>query len=86
MISSFRRKVDENCPLQGYYAAGSGNSITTFRDNFSVLFSRVQNSWSLQKGPIGCPETSVSKYHYPLRNSPEERSSLRDEQEFNALF
>jgi hypothetical protein len=24
---------------------------------------------------IGCPETSVRHYHYPLRNNPEERSS-----------
>ena len=26
-------------------------------------------------GPIGCPKTSVRKYHYSLRNNPEERSS-----------
>jgi hypothetical protein len=25
--------------------------------------------------PIGCPETSVSNYHYLLRNKPEERRS-----------
>jgi hypothetical protein len=25
--------------------------------------------------PIGCPETSVRKYHYSLRNNSEERSS-----------
>jgi hypothetical protein len=24
---------------------------------------------------VGCPETSVIKYHYSLRNNPEERSS-----------
>ena len=31
-------------------------------------------------GPIGCPETSASHYHYSLRNDPEECSSqlLRD--------
>jgi len=23
-------------------------------------------------GPTGCPETSVMKYHYTLRNNPEE--------------
>jgi len=23
---------------------------------------------------IGCPETLVRNYHYPLRNNPEERS------------
>ena len=86
IISGIRREVDETCPLLGYYAAGSGNSLTTFRDNLSAPFSRGQNSWSLKKGPIGCPETSVRNYRYPLRNSPEELSSLRDEQEFNELF
>jgi len=29
--------------------------------------------WS-RMGSIGCPETSVMKYHYLLRNSPEECS------------
>jgi hypothetical protein len=48
-----------------YYAASSGNSLPTFRDNLSVPSS----------GPIGCPDTSVKNYHYSLHNSPEERSS-----------
>ena len=42
MISGFRLKVDENCPLLGYYAASSGNSILTFQDNLLVRSSRVQ--------------------------------------------
>jgi hypothetical protein len=29
----------------------------------------------LKIGPVGCPETSVSNYHYSLRNKPQERSS-----------
>jgi len=33
MISGFRRKVDENCPLLGYYAVSSGNSFPQFRRN-----------------------------------------------------
>ena len=33
VISSFRREVDENCILLGHYAASSGNSLPTFRDN-----------------------------------------------------
>jgi hypothetical protein len=33
------------------------------------------DSWSLKMGPIGCPETSVRKFHHTLRYSPEERSS-----------
>ena len=28
---------DENCALLGYFAASSGNSVPTFRDNLSVL-------------------------------------------------
>ena len=36
MISGFRRKVDENYALLGYYAASSGNSLPTFRDNLWV--------------------------------------------------
>ena len=31
-ISGFRREVDENCALLGYYAASSSNSLPTFRD------------------------------------------------------
>jgi len=33
VISSFRREVDENCTLVGYYPASSGNSLLKFRDN-----------------------------------------------------
>jgi len=36
VISGFRREVDENCALLGYYAASSGNCLPTFRDNLSV--------------------------------------------------
>jgi len=28
-------------------------------------------------GPIGCPETSVRKYHYTLRNIPEDLNSIQ---------
>ena len=63
----------ENCPLLGYYAASSGNSLPTCWDNLSAPFSRV-SAWLLM-GPICCPETSVRNYHYTLRNSPEERGS-----------
>jgi hypothetical protein len=30
VISGFRREVDENCVLLGYYGAGDGNSVPTF--------------------------------------------------------
>jgi hypothetical protein len=37
VISAFRRDVDENCALLGYYAASSGYFLPTFRDNPPVL-------------------------------------------------
>jgi hypothetical protein len=64
ITSGFRREVDENCTLLGYYTARSGNSLPTFRDNPSVPFSRVKN-----------PKMSVRNYHYLLRNNPEDRTS-----------
>jgi len=67
IISGFRREVNENCALQGYYAARSGN---TFRENLFGPIFRVQqfrNSWPLKMGRICCPETSIRNYHYLLR-------------------
>jgi len=43
VISGFRRKIDENCALLGYYAAISGNFLLTLRDNLSVPSSEVKN-------------------------------------------
>jgi hypothetical protein len=43
VISNFRREVAENCALLGYYGAGGGNFLPTFRDNLSVPASRVTN-------------------------------------------
>jgi len=40
VISGLRREVDEKRVLLGYYAASSGNSLQTFRDNLSVPSSR----------------------------------------------
>ena len=88
-ISGFRREVDGNCVLLGYYAARSDNFLSTFRDNLSVASSAVKNpnirildhcrwdrdSWPLNLEPIVFLETSVRNYQYSLRNSPEERSS-----------
>ena len=51
----------ESCSLLGYCAASSAISFWDY--------------WPLKMGLIGCPETSVRKYHYSLRNNPEERSS-----------
>jgi hypothetical protein len=72
VISVFRRQVDENCALLGYYAARSGNFLAMFRDKLLVpsLWVKIL---TLKMRPIGCPETSVRDYHYSLRNDPEER-------------
>jgi len=53
VISGFRREVEEICALLGYYTAHSSYSLSTFRDNLPVPFSRI--SWTLLMGPIGCP-------------------------------
>ena len=42
VISGFRRKVDANRALLGYYVASIGHSSPTFRDNLSVPSSRVR--------------------------------------------
>jgi len=73
--SDFRREMDENCALPGYYAASNDNLLPTFRDYISVPSSMVKNSWPLKIGPTGFPETSARNYYYSLRNKPEERSS-----------
>jgi len=62
LISVFRRAVDENCALLGYYTASSGNALPTFRI-------------SLTMGQMGCPETSLRNYRSSLSNKPEERNS-----------
>ena len=36
LFSDYRREVDENCALLGYYAAIGGNSLPTFRDSLSI--------------------------------------------------
>ena len=47
---------------------------TTYRTHFHYLYSSVL---SLEMGPIGCPETSVTNNDYSLRNNPEQRSSYQ---------
>jgi hypothetical protein len=42
VISGFRREVDANRALLGYYTASSVSSLPTFRDNLSVPSSRVK--------------------------------------------
>jgi hypothetical protein len=67
MILGFNHKVEEICPLLGYYTACSGNSLTLFQDNLSIPSSRVKN-----RGQVGFPEMSVRNSYYTLCNIPEE--------------
>jgi len=65
--------VEENCALLGYYAAISGNSLPTSRDNLWVPSSGGQESLKIL--PIDFPATSVRNYHHALHNIPEELRS-----------
>jgi hypothetical protein len=49
VISGFRREVDENCTLPGYYAGSSD----------FLQGERSMDFWPLKMGPICCPETSL---------------------------
>jgi len=69
-ISGFRREVEENCALLPRYAASSGNSLTTFRDNLLVPSSSL-----LKTRQICCPETSVRNSH-SLAQLPERTQFL----------
>ena len=69
MISGFRRELEENSSLLGYYVASSGNFLPTFRDNVSLQSSGAK------RRPIGCPETSERNYYYCMRNNQEKRCS-----------
>ena len=66
MGTDFRREVDETYALLSYYAASSGNSLQTFRDNLSVPLNLED----------GADRLSLM-VHYSLCNDPEERSSHR---------
>jgi hypothetical protein len=76
LIPGPRREVDENCALLWYYAAYSGNSLPTFRDNLWVPSSKVKKfkmNWTFKMGQMSCLEITLRNYHYKLRNIPEER-------------
>jgi hypothetical protein len=50
----------EICVVLTFYAAQSGSSIPTFRDNLSIPPSRVKQSNTLEDG-IGCPRNIGGK-------------------------
>ena len=71
-----RREVDEICAHLGYYAAYSGNSLPTFRENIWVSSSKVKKfkmNWLLKKGQMNCLETTLRNYHYTPPDIREER-------------
>jgi hypothetical protein len=76
VISGFRREVGvcENCALLGYYAASSGNSLPTFRNNPLVPSSRVIGFLTLNDWVDRLSRNYGKNDHYSLRNSPEELS------------
>jgi len=47
----------KNCAILGYYAASSGDALSTFRDNLSVPSSGEKNPKKM--GPIICSETWI---------------------------
>jgi len=67
VISGFRREVEENCALVGYYAVRSSNLLPKFWDNL--------RSYLWRRGPIGCPETSIINGHFSLHSNQEDGSS-----------
>jgi hypothetical protein len=50
IISGFHREVDESRAVLDYYAASSGKSLPTLRDNLSVPFSRIGGFFSFEDG------------------------------------
>jgi hypothetical protein len=58
-ISGFRRVVNGNGALLGYYAATSGNFLPTFRDHLSVPSSGAKNS----------KESLLSQYRFYIGKS-----------------
>ena len=71
MISGIHPEVGENYIFLGCYAASSGNSLPTFRENLSGLIDVRTTDW----WPDMLSVTSARIYHYLLRMNPEERRS-----------
>jgi hypothetical protein len=44
MISGFDHEVDDNRTVLGYYAASSGNTLRTFRDDLSSPIFKEQDA------------------------------------------
>jgi hypothetical protein len=69
VVEGFRREVDENCALLGYYAADIVNSLPIFRDNLSLPSSSVKNPirfLTFEDGTDRLSERWVRNYQYLL--------------------
>ena len=61
VISGFTREGKENCTSLAYYAACSGNSLPTFRDNLLVPSSKVKNQFLTFEDGTGRLSRNVGK-------------------------
>jgi hypothetical protein len=67
----------ENCALLGSRQRVLAIPYRRFRKTYRSHLQRSRpffDSWPLNMGPIGCPETSVRNWRHSLRNNSEERS------------
>ena len=67
LAGGYQRCAGPRCSGTGTWYSGTGTWYS-LRDFF-------WDSWPLENGPIGCPETSVRNNHHTPRNIPEERIS-----------
>ena len=65
------KQTPENCAILGYYGVSSGNSLSTFRDNLSVLpqgskrgKARDIHWFGGWVGPTACPGTNLMRLIY----------------------
>jgi hypothetical protein len=84
MISGYHREIDENCALLGFYAASSGLSLPTFRDNLLVLSSGLfLELLTREDGTDSLSEMLIRNFRYTLHNNPEERRYQDDISSYN---
>jgi len=76
-IPPFKQAQCENWGLLGYNTAGSGNSLPRFGTTCRSRLQGLKNPrlLTLEDGTDRLSQNAVKNYHYPLRNSPEGRSS-----------
>jgi len=68
VTSGFHREVYENCALLSHYAACSGDSLPTSRDNLTGPIFKGFFTLEDGMGPTGCRETAVNNYQPTLTN------------------